>query len=69
MFGGGGGDGAAIVSWRWRRHAWLRRRHGGAGADRDLGATGLYKVDAAMRAVVTRFGQYVATTEPACAGT
>jgi membrane protease subunit HflK len=27
-------------------------------------ATGLYKVDAAERAVVTRFGQYVATTEP-----
>jgi membrane protease subunit HflK len=26
--------------------------------------TGLYKVDAAERAVVTRFGQYVATTEP-----
>ncbi len=27
-------------------------------------ATGLYKVDAAERAVVTRFGQYVGTTEP-----
>jgi membrane protease subunit HflK len=27
-------------------------------------ATGLYKVDAAERAVVTRFGEYVATTEP-----
>lgn len=27
-------------------------------------ATGLYKVDAAERAVVTRFGQYVATTDP-----
>jgi membrane protease subunit HflK len=27
-------------------------------------ATGLYKVDAAERAVVTRFGKYVATTEP-----
>jgi membrane protease subunit HflK len=27
-------------------------------------ATGLYKVDAAERAVVTRFGAYVATTEP-----
>jgi membrane protease subunit HflK len=27
-------------------------------------ATGLYKVDAAERAVVTRFGDYVATTEP-----
>jgi membrane protease subunit HflK len=27
-------------------------------------ATGLYKVDAAERALVTRFGQYVATTEP-----
>ncbi|MCM2312527.1 MAG: FtsH protease activity modulator HflK [Steroidobacteraceae bacterium] len=27
-------------------------------------ATGLYKVDAAERAVVTRFGQHVATTEP-----
>ncbi len=27
-------------------------------------ATGLYKVDAAERAVVTRFGKYVGTTEP-----
>ena len=27
-------------------------------------ATGLYKVDAAERAVVTRFGQYVGTTDP-----
>ena len=27
-------------------------------------ATGLYKVDAAERAIVTRFGKYVATTEP-----
>jgi modulator of FtsH protease HflK len=27
-------------------------------------ATGLYKVDAAERAIVTRFGAYVATTEP-----
>ena len=63
MFGGGGGDGD-------------RDAGGGAGM-RGFGvgtvalvlvaiwaATGLYKVDAAERAVVTRFGQYVATTEP-----
>jgi len=66
MFGGGrsGGDGGD------------RDAGGGAGM-RGFGvgtvalvliavwaATGLYKVDAAERAVVTRFGQYVATTEP-----
>ena len=50
---------------------------GGGGALRGFGAgtvvlvllavwaaTGLYKVDAAERAVVTRFGKYVGTTEP-----
>jgi len=62
VFGGGGGDSS-----------------GGSGgaAMRGFGigtvvvvlllvwaATGLYKVDAAERAVVTRFGKYVATTEP-----
>lgn len=63
MFGGGGsGDGG---------------EGGGNAAMRGFGAgtvglvlvaiwaaTGLYKVDAAERAVVTRFGAYVATTEP-----
>jgi membrane protease subunit HflK len=60
IFGGGGAAGG-----------------GGGGAMRGFGAgtvglvlvaiwaaTGLYKVDAAERAVVTRFGKYVATTEP-----
>ncbi len=63
MFGGGGGGD--------------RSESGGGGAMRGFGvgtvvlvlaavwaATGLYKVDAAERAVVTRFGDYVATTEP-----
>jgi membrane protease subunit HflK len=65
MFGGGGGSGDGGSS------------EGGGAAMRGFGAgtvglvlvaiwaaTGLYKVDAAERAVVTRFGQYVATTEP-----
>ena len=60
--GGGGGEGGG---------------GGGSAAMRGFGAgtvglvlvavwaaTGLYKVDAAERAVVTRFGAYVATTEP-----
>jgi membrane protease subunit HflK len=66
MFGGrgGGGDGGGEGG-------------GGDAAMRGFGAgtvalvlvaiwaaTGLYKVDAAERAVVTRFGQYVGTTEP-----
>lgn len=64
IFGGGGGGGDRGAS------------GGGAGV-RGFGfgtvalvllaiwaATGLYKVDAAERAVVTRFGRYVATTEP-----
>jgi len=64
IFGGGGAGGGAAGG-------------GGGGAMRGFGAgtvglvlvaiwaaTGLYKVDAAERAVVTRFGQYVATTEP-----
>jgi len=65
MFGGGAGDGGD--------------RPGGSGstAMRGFGfgtvllvlllvwlATGLYKVDAAERAVVTRFGKFVETTEP-----
>jgi modulator of FtsH protease HflK len=55
--GGGGGDGNAAM------------RGFGAGTVALVlvaiwAATGLYKVDAAERAVVTRFGQYVATTEP-----
>jgi membrane protease subunit HflK len=63
LFGGGGGTGGGDA--------------GGGGAMRGFGAgtvvlvllavwaaTGLYKVDAAERAVVTRFGKYVATTEP-----
>jgi modulator of FtsH protease HflK len=64
IFGGGGAGGGAAGG-------------GGGGAMRGFGAgtvglvlvaiwaaTGLYKVDAAERAVVTRFGKYVATTEP-----
>jgi len=64
LFGGRGGAGGGNAD-------------GGGGALRGFGAgtvvlvllavwaaTGLYKVDAAERAVVTRFGQYVATTEP-----
>ena len=65
MFGGGAGDGG--------------NRSGGSGsaAMRGFGfgtvllvlllvwlATGLYKVDAAERAVVTRFGKFVESTEP-----
>jgi membrane protease subunit HflK len=63
IFGGGGGGGDA--------------GGGGGGVMRGFGAgtvvlvllavwaaTGLYKVDAAERAVVTRFGKYIATTEP-----
>jgi membrane protease subunit HflK len=66
MFGGQGGGGAGGGE-----------GGGGDAAMRGFGAgtvvlvlvaiwaaTGLYKVDAAERAVVTRFGQYVATTEP-----
>jgi membrane protease subunit HflK len=66
MFGGKGGGGGGTGS-----------DGDGGGAMRGFGAgtvglvlvaiwaaTGLYKVDAAERAVVTRFGQYVATTEP-----
>lgn len=64
LFGGGGGNGGS-------------ERGAPGGAMRGFGvgtvalvlvavwaATGLYKVDAAERAVVTRFGKYVATTEP-----
>ena len=57
--GGAGGDGGSNAAMR------------GFGAGTVVlvlvavwAATGLYKVDAAERAVVTRFGQYVATTEP-----
>ena len=66
MFGGRGGGGAGGSE-----------GGGGNAAMRGFGAgtvalvlvaiwaaTGLYKVDAAERAVVTRFGQYVGTTEP-----
>ena len=65
LFGGGGGGGAG------------GGEAGGGAGMRGFGfgtvalvliaiwaATGLYKVDAAERAVVTRFGKYVATTEP-----
>jgi membrane protease subunit HflK len=65
LFGGGGGGAGG------------GNADGGGGALRGFGAgtvalvllavwaaTGLYKVDAAERAVVTRFGQYVGTTEP-----
>ena len=60
--GGGGGDAAAAGTARAMRGF-------GAGTVALVlvaiwAATGLYKVDAAERAVVTRFGQYVATTEP-----
>jgi membrane protease subunit HflK len=60
--GGGGGDGE-----RPGRDAAMRGFGFGTVALVLLAvwaATGLYKVDAAERAVVTRFGQYVATTEP-----
>jgi membrane protease subunit HflK len=66
LFGGRGGDGGDAGG-----------GSGGGAAMRGFGAgtvvlvlvaiwaaTGLYKVDAAERAVVTRFGRYVATTEP-----
>jgi modulator of FtsH protease HflK len=66
LFGGGGDGGAGGEA-----------GGPGGGAMRGFGAgtvvlallaiwaaTGLYKVDAAERAVVTRFGQYVATMEP-----
>jgi membrane protease subunit HflK len=66
LFGGRGGGGAGGGE-----------GGGGSAAMRGFGAgtvalvllaiwaaTGLYKVDAAERAVVTRFGQYVGTTEP-----
>jgi len=65
LFGGAGGGGGNVDG------------GGGGRAMRGFGAgtvvlvmlavwaaTGLYKVDAAERAVVTRFGKYVATTEP-----
>ena len=32
------------------------------------GLTGMYQVDAAERGIVQRFGAYVATTTPGCAG-
>jgi len=71
IFGGGGGGGG-------RGSAGGEGGEGGGGAAmRGFGAgtvvlvlvavwaaTGLYKVDAAERAIVTRFGAYVATTEP-----
>jgi membrane protease subunit HflK len=66
LFGGGGAGGGGDAGGA-----------GGGGAMRGFGAgtvalvlvaiwaaTGLYKVDAAERAVVTRFGQYAATMEP-----
>jgi len=61
--GGGGGDGAGGGDGN------VAMRGFGAGTVGLVlvavwAATGLYKVDAAERAVVTRFGQYVATTEP-----
>jgi len=65
LFGGAGGGGGNVQG------------GGGAPGMRGFGAgtvllvlaaiwaaTGLYKVDAAERAVVTRFGKYVGTTEP-----
>jgi membrane protease subunit HflK len=62
MFGGGGGDGSGGSGGAAMR---------GFGVGTVLAvlllvwaATGLYKVDAAERAVVTRFGKFVATTEP-----
>jgi len=62
MFGGGRGDGSGSSG-----NAAMR----GFGAGTVLlvlllvwAATGLYKVDAAERAVVTRFGRYAETTEP-----
>ncbi len=60
--GGGGGDGE-----RPGRDAAMRGFGAGTVAlvlVAIWAATGLYKVDAAERAVVTRFGKYVATTEP-----
>lgn len=70
MFGGQGGGGAGDGGG-------AGGGGGGAAAMRGFGAgtvalvlvaiwaaTGLYKVDAAQRAVVTRFGAYVGTTEP-----
>jgi len=67
MFGGGKGGGGGDTGGDGPGNAAMR----GFGAG-TVGlvliavwaATGLYKVDAAERAVVTRFGQYVATTEP-----
>jgi membrane protease subunit HflK len=70
MFGGGGGDGG-------REDGGGSGGGSGGGAIRGFGfgtvavvlvgvwaLTGFYVVDAAERGVVTRFGQYVATTEP-----
>jgi membrane protease subunit HflK len=63
LFGGGSGDGAGGGDGN------AAMRGFGAGTVGLVlvavwAATGLYKVDAAERAVVTRFGQYVGTTEP-----
>jgi membrane protease subunit HflK len=67
IFGGQGGGGGAGGDGGGDGNAAMR----GFGAGTVVlvlvaiwAATGLYKVDAAERAVVTRFGQYVATTEP-----
>ena len=67
MFGGGGNGGDGSGSSGSSGNAAMR----GFGAGTVLlvlllvwAATGLYKVDAAERAVVTRFGKYLETTEP-----
>jgi membrane protease subunit HflK len=67
MFGGGKGGGGSDGGGGAPGNAAMR----GFGAGTVVlvlvaiwAATGLYKVDAAERAVVTRFGRYVATTEP-----
>jgi len=67
IFGGQGGGGGAGGDGGGDGNAAMR----GFGAGTVVlvlvaiwAATGLYKVDAAERAVVTRFGQYVDTTEP-----
>jgi membrane protease subunit HflK len=67
MFGGGGSGSGSGGEGTGRGDAAMR----GFGVSTVVlvllavwAATGLYKVDAAERAVVTRFGKYVATTEP-----
>jgi membrane protease subunit HflK len=65
LFGGGGAGGGNVEG----GGGGMGMRGFGAGTVALVlvaiwAATGLYKVDAAERAVVTRFGQYVGTTEP-----